>query len=194
MARSPSTYLQRCLAAALLPLSLAACGEKSEVPTLPRGDEILPDSAEAVGLSHCDDARLELAAIVLNGPPKGSSLDDVHDASAPGCTWISAYGDSRVRLNVYDETVFPALQIEGPTPQYEALVDTFATGGQGVTLEGLGIRAARFGFLPANPQHGVIIVETPSRVLEFVGHGVAPAKLEIFARGVTETIEKTPRT
>jgi hypothetical protein len=31
-------------------------------------------------------------------------------------------------------------------------------------------------------------------VLEFVGHGVAPAKLEIFARGVTETIEKTPRT
>ncbi|MDX2233725.1 MAG: hypothetical protein NW200_04430 [Hyphomonadaceae bacterium] len=173
-------------------LALAACQPPPAQPSLPRGDEILPGAVEVAGLSHCDAARLELAAVVLNGPPKAAALEDVSDATAPGCTWVAADGAARVRLNVYDETLFPALGIAGPDPQFAALADTYASQGEATALTDLGVRAARYGFTGAAPADGVIVVLTPTRVLEFQGRGVSAPKLLIFARSVTETMEKAP--
>lgn len=190
--------MTRALLAALLPtLLLWACQQAPAPPALPRGDEILPGDVQVAGLLHCDAARLELAAVVLNGPPKASALEDVVDARAPGCTWDAADGGARVRLNVYDETIFPALKVTGPTQAFDARARLHAGAGQGEVVRGeavadLGVRAARFGFTDAAPAQGVLLVETPTRTLEFEGRGVTAPKLLIFARGVTETMEQAP--
>lgn len=172
-------------------LALAACQAKSEAPRLPRGDEILPGAVEVVGLTYCDVARLELAAIVLDGPPRAAALADVADARAPGCTWVTIDGDARVRLNVYDTEMRRITGASGPDAQYKSLVAARArVSGQGVELPDLGIRAARFGFTDAQPEAGAIVVETPELVVEFDARGVKPAKLAIFAREVTHRISE----
>ncbi len=179
----------RALLAALL---LSACQQAASTPSLPRGDEILPGDVQVAGLLHCDAARLELAAVVLNGPPKASALEDVVDARAPGCTWVASDGGARVRLNVYDARIFAALKVAGPTQAFDLRARLHAGAGQGEAVENLGARAARFGFAAAAPTDGVLLVETPTRTLEIEGHGVPAPKLLIFARGVTETIEQAP--
>jgi hypothetical protein len=164
--------------------ALMACQPASEASRRPRGDELLPGQVQVVGLTHCDAARLELAAVVLNGPPKGASLEDVHDATAPGCTWVAVGGEARVRLNVYDSaTLGPAT----PAQQFDRLTAAHAArSGEGVEAPDIGVRAARFGFSDQAPDVGVIVVETGESVLEFEGRAVGPAKLAIFARGVCE--------
>jgi hypothetical protein len=173
-------------------LALAACqAEAPPAPALPKGDETLPGDIEPVGFAHCDAARLELVAIVLGGPPKGAALEDVTDATAPGCTWVAAEGGARVRLNVYDDTIFPALRVSGPAAQFAALARAYP--GEGATtLEGLGDHATRYGFTTQGPMTGAIVVQTPTSVLEFKGDQVAPAKLLIFAQSVAEQLEKPP--
>jgi len=164
--------------------ALAACQPASEASRRPRGDELLPGEVQVVGLSHCDAARLELAAVVLNGPPKGASLEDVSDATAPGCTWVAMGGDARVRLNVYDAA---SLGPAAPAEQFDRLTAAHtARLGEGVEVGDIGVRAARFGFAEMAPDVGVIVVETGESVLEFEGRSVGPAKLAIFARGVSE--------
>jgi hypothetical protein len=168
-------------------LALAACQPGGGAPERVRGDEIRPGEIEVSGLSHCDSARLELAAVVLNGPPKGESLEDVGDATAPGCTWVAMDGAARVRLNVYDSAMLAGARTH--TEQFEALADAHAArNGAGVEVDGIGLRAARFGFSEATPETGTILVETDAAVLEFEGRAVSPAKLAIFARGVSENI------
>lgn len=164
--------------------ALAACQPASEASRRPRGDELLPGEVQVVGLTHCDAARLELAAVVLNGPPKGASLEDVGDATAPGCTWAAMGGDARVRLNVYDEAMLGAAT---PADQFDRLTAAHrARSGEGLEVPDIGVRAARFGFSDQAPDVGVIVVETGESVLEFEGRAVGPAKLAIFARGVSE--------
>lgn len=171
----------------LFAAALAACQPSSDAPRPLRGDEIRPGEVEVVGLSHCNVARLELAAVVLNGPPKGASLEDVGDATAPGCTWVAMDEASRVRLNVYDRSMIRSGGAATPAEQFDALSEAHAArSGQGLEIDGIGLRAARFGFAEASPEHGVILVETADAVLEFDGRAVGPAKLAIFARGVSE--------
>jgi hypothetical protein len=172
---------------ALLAIAALAACQPGGSPRQVRGDEIRPGEIEVSGLSHCDAARLELAAVVLNGPPKGESLEDVGDATAPGCTWVAMDGDARVRLNVYDSAMLEAGG--SPAAQFEKRAGALAArSGAGVAVDGIGLRAARFGFSDAAPDVGVILVETDAAVLEFEGRAVSPAKLAIFARGVSENI------
>jgi hypothetical protein len=170
----------------LATLALAACGQAPAPPPV-KGDEVPPGGVEVTGMAYCDAARLELVAVVLNGPPKGAALEDVADARAPGCTWVASSGSASVRLNVYDEAYLATLEAGGPAAQFEALA---RARGAGEAVEDVGVRAARFGFTDEAPAVGVLLVETPTRVLEFEGSNVAPAKLKVFARGVTETVEQ----
>jgi hypothetical protein len=172
-----------------LVLLLAACQPQATEPKI-KGDEVMPGEVEVTGLAYCDAARLELAAIVLNGAPKGAALEDVGDAKAPGCTWIAAAGDSRVRLNVYDEAMRQRTGAGAVPAQFDALAAAHSRTSQGTELYDIGVRAARFGFTEAAPNNGVILVETADAVLEFEGAAVSPAKLAIFARGVSERIDQ----
>ena len=174
------------LIASAIALLLAACQPPPRGQPL-RGDEIQPGDVEVAGLLYCESARLELAAVVLGGPPKAASLEDVRDATVPGCTWVAADGPQRVRLNVHDGETPGAMT---PARKFDALAAAHAHAmGQGTAIEDFGVRAARFGF--ATPEgEGLLLVQTPTRVLEFQGKSVPAAKLAIFARGVVDNLEK----
>ncbi len=178
-----------CLLAGAMALGLSACQPASDAPRRIKGDETLPGDVQVAGQLYCDAARIELAAIVLNGPPKPAALEDVRDATATGCTWVASGGPTRVRLNVYDQATIAAGLTRTPTGQFDALATTHArTSGQGAEVPDLGTRAARFGFAtPAGD--GVLVVETTTRVYEFEGTDVSAPKLVVFARGVIENIE-----
>jgi hypothetical protein len=165
---------------------LAACQQQASAPKI-KGDEVQPGQVEVAGLTYCGAARLELAAIVLNGAPRGASLDDVHDATAPGCTWVANDGNAWVRLNVYDGALLSGAQ---PAEAFERLAARHAVRGEAVELPDVGARAARFGFTDAKPEDGIILVETADAVLELEGRSVSPAKLAIFARGVSENVNQ----
>ncbi len=172
-------------------LAVSACQPAAQAPVRPKGDEILPGDVQVAGLLYCDAARLELAAIVLNGPPKPAALEDVHDATAPGCTWVASSSGTRVRLNVYDEAMFAVARTGTPEGQFNALAAAHArAAGQGVETPDLGKRAARFGFATADGD-GALLVETLTRVYEFEAKDVSAPKLLIFARGVVDNIENT---
>ena len=169
-------------------LLLAACQPAGPPPTH-TGDQILPGDVQVEGQLYCETARIELAAIVLGGPPKPAALEDVVDATRPGCTWVAADGPQRVRLSVYDAA---SLQRMTPAQKFGVLATVHAhAAGQGTEVEDLGARAARFGFADANGD-GVLLVQTPTRVIEFQSTKVSPAKLLVFARGVVENVESPP--
>ena len=134
------------LLASAAALGLAACQPAPNTAVHPKGDQILPGDVQVAGLLYCDAARLELAAIVLDGPPKGAALEDVRDATAPGCTWVASGGPARVRLNVYDAAMIASARTHTPAGQFDALATAHARSGQGVEATDLGTRAARFGF------------------------------------------------
>jgi len=179
--------LFRLLAAAAF--GLCACQQAAEPPVRPKGDEVLPGHTQVAGLLWCDAARIELVAIVLGGPPKPLALEDVHDAAATGCTWAASGGAARVRLNVYDAPMIAAARTGTPAGEFNARATAHAQAfGQGAEAPDLGIRAARFGF--ATPRSaGALIVETPTRVLEFESSEIPAPKLIVFARGVIQNIE-----
>lgn len=169
-------------------LALAACGAANPPPRH-SGDQILPGDVQVEGQLYCETARIELAAIVLGGPPKPASLEDVADATMPGCTWVAADGPQRVRLSVYDGG---ALKQTTPAQKFGVLATVNAHAlGQGVEVEDLGVRAARFGFADANGT-GVLLVQTPTRVLEFQTAKVSLPKLLVFSKGVVENVESPP--
>ena len=169
-------------------LMLVACQPAGPPPTH-KGDQILPGDMQVEGQLYCETARIELAAIVLGGPPKPASLEDVADATTPGCTWVAADGPQRVRLNVYD-----AANLNRLTPAQKfgivATAQAHATG-QGTEVEDLGVRAARFGFATPDSD-GVLLVQTPTRLIEFQASKISLAKLLVFARGVVENVESPP--
>ena len=167
-------------------LSLAAC-QPAEPPQTHRGDQILPGDIQVEGQLYCDAARVELAAIVLGGPPKPAALEDVADATKPGCTWVASDGPQRVRLSVYDAASLGKMT---PALKFGVLATVHAhAAGQGTEVEDLGARAARFGSADGD---GALLVQTPTRVIEFQATKVSPPKLIVFARGVVENIESPP--
>ena len=174
--------------AGALALMLAAC-QPAGPPQTHKGDQIMPGDLQVEGQLYCEAARIELAAIVLGGPPKPAALEDVADATTPGCTWVAADGPQRVRLSVFD-----AMNLNKLTPaQKFSIVATEQAhaSGQGTEVEDLGVRAARFRFADANGD-GVLLVQTPTRLFEFQATKVSLAKLLVFAKGVVENVESPP--
>ena len=175
-----------CLLASAL--MLAAC-QPAGPPPSHAGDQIMPGDVQVEGQLYCEASRIELAAIVLGGPPKPAALEDVADATTPGCTWVAADGPQRVRLNVYDAATLKQLT---PAQKFGivATVQAHAVG-QGTEVPDLGVRAARFGF--ATPDgDGLLLVQTPTRVIEFQTTKVSLAKLLVFSKGVVENVESPP--
>lgn len=176
--------IPRTVLALGLGLALAACGAGGSAPPPVKGDQVSPGEVQVAGLAYCDAARLELVMVVLGQPPVGESLETVRDATAPGCTWQAVDGGARVRLNVYPATANVAAEFDR---RASLLAHKH---GQGQLLEEIGERAAKFGFAPERHTHGVILVEARRQIFEFEARDVPAPKLSIFARSVSDVLEK----
>lgn len=158
--------------------------------TAPSGDAPAPSGPTATAsspaglapslVSLCD----ALPSAALIGVGGGMTPEGDAASPAPGCTWSKA--DATLRMNVYG----PAeLSGRAPAAKYDQLVAAHAGLNGASDIADINVRARIMGYGP-NERDVAVLVETPTRVLEFIGSGLRDTQVNALARVAHEAVER----